>query len=137
MIRRIAPLFVAAALATPAIAQPALPDRPITRAEVVAAVKAKFAMLDANHDGVVTRGEYEAYRARMASGAADEGSGAAAFVHIGGKWFDRSDTKGDGRVTLAEATARPLEMFDMADANRDGVVSVKERQMAMMLMSLK
>ena len=137
MIRPALLAISAVSLASPALAQPALPDRPISRTEISAAVKAKFAQIDTNHDGVVSRAEFEAFRARMASGDVDRGNGAAAFVHIGGHWFERSDANGDGRVTLAEATGRPLEMFDMADTNHDGVVSLQERKLAMMLMSLK
>ena len=59
-----------------------------------------------------------------------------AIAHIGGRWFERADANGDGRVTLDEALARPLQLFDLADIDRDGVVSVKERQVAMALMSL-
>ncbi len=129
-------ILLALVAAAPALAQPALPDRPIPRAEVVAAVRAKFAQLDANRDGAVSAAEFDAYRARKAAGQTDEGQGAAAFVHIGRSWFERSDVDGDGRVTLSEASARPLKMFDTADANGDGTVSVRERQMAMMLMSL-
>ena len=122
-------------VAASALAQPALPDRPIARAEVTAAVKARFAELDANRDGTVSLAEFDAYRARREAGDAG-GAGAAAFVHVGRSFFARADADGDGRMTLAEASARPLRMFDMADADGDGVVSVRERQMAMMLMSL-
>lgn len=130
MIRIASILLLNTALAAPVLAQPALPDRPIARTEVTAAVRAKFAQIDANHDGVVTRAEYEAYRAHMAAGDVDRGGGGAAFVHIGGHWFERADAKGDGRVTLSEATSHPLELFDMADTNHDGVVSLRERKLA-------
>ncbi len=130
-------MLLALAAAAPAFAQPALPDRPITRAEVAAAVKAKFAQLDSNRDGVVSEREYAAYRERKAAGDLPEDVGAAAFVHIGGHWFERSDADGNGRVTLAEATARPMEAFDTADADGNGVVSVRERKLAMMLMNLR
>lgn len=134
---RFALLISALSIAAPALAQPALPDRPIARAEVTAAVKAKFAQIDANRDGGISTAEFDAYRARKAAGQVEPDAGAAAFVHIGGHWFERSDANGDGRVTLAEANAKPLEMFDMADADGDHVVSVRERKLAMMLMSLR
>jgi hypothetical protein len=51
-------------------------------------------------------------------------------------WFDHADAKGDGRVTLAEAEAHPLQLFDMADTNHDGVVDQQERKLATMMMSL-
>lgn len=124
-----------ALLATSALAQTAeqFPDRPIARAEVIAVVKRQFAAMDTNHDGAVTQAEFGAFRAHQSPAPP---SGVDALAHIGGNWFARADANGDGRVTLAEAEARPLQLFDLADVNRDGVVSVKERQVAMALMSL-
>jgi Ca2+-binding EF-hand superfamily protein len=119
-------------VAAPAFAQGAadLPDRPIARTEVIAVVKRQFAAMDANHDGIVTEAEFEAYRAHQVPG---EGG---PFGHVGGHWFEHADAQGNGRVTLAEAEAHPLQLFDMADVNHDGVVSVQERKMATMMMSL-
>ena len=123
------------AFATTVLAQTAeqFPDRPIARAEVIAVVKRQFAAMDANGDGVVTRAEFDRFRAHQPPAPP---SGVDAIAHIGGHWFERADAKGDGRVTLDEALARPLQLFDLADVNRDGVVSIKERQVAMALMSL-
>lgn len=118
--------------AMPAFAQsgPAIPDRPIERSEVIAGVRQQFAAMDSNHDGVVTRDEFAAYRAQQAPGAG------GLFGHVGGHWFDHADVDGRGRVTLAEAEAHPLKMFDMADTNHDGVVDLGERKTALMMMSL-
>lgn len=109
-----------------------LPDRPIRRAEVIAAVKRQFARLDANHDGVVTRAEFDAYRAHQPAPAPGE----TPFEHIGGHWFDHADPNGTGRVTVAMAAQHPLEMFDMADVNHDGTVSVEERRVAQAMSGL-
>lgn len=109
-----------------------LPDRPIQRAEVIAAVKRQFARLDANRDGVVTRGEFEAYRAHQPAAPPGE----SPFEHIGGHWFDHADPNGTGRVTVAMAAQHPLEMFDMADVNHDGTVSVEERRVAQAMSGL-
>ena len=108
-----------------------LPDRPITRAEVIAGLKRQFAAMDANHDGTISRDEFEAYHARQAAGGGDAGL----FAHVGSHWFDKADANGDGRVTPAEAEARPLQLFDMADADHDGTVSLAERKIALMMMS--
>ncbi len=132
MIKRIsAALAVGFLFAIPAFAQGAdpLPDRPILRAEVIGVVRKQFAAMDANHDGIVSNAEFEAYRARQ-----EPGSGGA-FGHVGGHWFEHADAQGNGRVTLAEAEAHPLQMFDMADTNHDGIVDLQERKMAMMMMS--
>ena len=133
MNRSLLAIFVASTVLAGAQASaqgPALPDRPITRREVIAGVQRQFAAMDANHDGIVTRAEYD--RARTASAAPT-----SPFEHVGGHWFEHADAAGDGRVTLAEAEARPLQMFDMADTDHDGVVSLQEQKMAMMMMSLR
>ena len=122
-------LFATILLAATAAAAQGLPDRPIPRAEVIAAVKAQFARIDANRDGVVTRAEFEAYRAKQAAAGGDGNP----FTHVGGHWFDHADPDGTGRVTLTQAEQHPLQLFDMADLNRDGVVSPTEARMAMAL----
>jgi EF hand len=132
MTYRIAAAGVLALLAVaPALAHGGggdLPDRPIARSEVIDGVKQQFAAIDANHDGVVTRDEFDAYRAAQVPDAG------GLFGHVGGHWFDKADAAGNGRVTLAEAEARPLKMFDMADSNHDGIVDLHEQKAAMMMM---
>jgi len=126
MTKTIFTALAALSAATAAQAGLQLGERPITRAEVIATVKKQFAQMDTNHDGSISESEFEAYRevqARMP----DEGRG---LTHIGRSWFERSDTNGDGRISLTEAQGRPLELFDMADANHDGVASVSEQSLA-------
>ena len=132
MIQRLsAACALAFLVAVPAFAQgaEALPDRPIARAEVIGVVRKQFAAMDTNHDGIVSNAEFEAYRSRQEPGAGGP------FGHVGGHWFEHADAAGNGRVTLAEAEAHPLQMFDMADTNHDGVVDQQERKLAMMMMS--
>ncbi|MBY8821936.1 EF-hand domain-containing protein [Sphingomonas colocasiae] len=119
-----------ALFASPTAAQSAiaLGERPIKRAEVVAFVKRQFAQMDVNRDGHVDPREYEAYRA-----AQGDRTGAG-LGYIGRRWFERADANGDGRVTPEEAQARPLQLFDMADANRDGVASLQEQSVASLFM---
>jgi hypothetical protein len=130
--RLLAPVLLAA-IAVPAAAQDlsSLPDRPIARAEVAAAVKRQFQAMDANHDGAISREEFERYRAHQPAA-----TGIAALTHVSSTWFDHVDADGDGRVTLAEASAKPLRLFDLADVNRDGTVSPTEREAAQALLSL-
>jgi Ca2+-binding EF-hand superfamily protein len=105
-----------------------LGERPISRTEVTAFVKQQFATMDSNKDGAVSPSEFQAFRAR------EDLNVPGGLGHIGGRWFEKSDADGDGRVTLAEALERPLQMFDMADLNRDGVASVEEQSMARLLL---
>ena len=126
----------AAVTSTIALAQgqDELPNRPITRSEVRAALDQQFKAMDSNHDGRITPDEFEAYRAKQSAGGT---TGAlAAFAHVGSHWFEKSDANGDGVVTPAEAAARPLKMFDMADSNQDGVISLRERNIALSMMNL-
>lgn len=45
-------------------------------------------------------------------------------------FFAALDANKDGRVTLAEASAKPLAMFDKADTNKDGSVTPEEHRAA-------
>ena len=53
------------------------------------------------------------------------GRGMGAF---GGHLFDMADANKDGRVSLAEAQAAALAHFDKADVNHDGKITPDERQ---------
>jgi Ca2+-binding EF-hand superfamily protein len=126
-----AALFLSAAV--PAIAQN-LPDRSIRRDEVIAAVTKQFAGIDANHDGVVTREEFDRFRASQAGRSA--AASTDPFSHVGAHWFEHADASGTGRVTLSAAEQHPLQLFDMADVNRDGSVSLAEMRAAEAMRSL-
>jgi Ca2+-binding EF-hand superfamily protein len=101
---------------------------------------AMFDRLDANRDGSISRAEFTAAptlrehrqaarsggkgERRMERGRMARGAGG---VGLGGHMFDMADANRDGRVTMAEATAAAFRHFDMADANRDGQVTRDER----------
>jgi len=123
-------LALSAAVAAPAMAQDsiALGERPIRRAEVAAFVDKQFAVMDANRDQKISPAEFETFHARQPPKAR------SGLGHVGGRWFEKTDANSDGKVTLAEARARPLQLFDMADVNRDGTASVNEQSMAMLFM---
>ena len=53
---------------------------------------------------------------------------------FGGHLFEMADANKDGRVSLAEAQAAALEHFDRADLNHDGKLTPEERQQARQLM---
>ena len=101
-----------------------LGERPIARPEVSAFVRKQFAQMDSSRDGRVSPAEFEAYRARQGE-RRQRGLG-----YVGRRWFERTDANVDGNVSLAEAIARPLEMFDMADVDRDGTASIREQSLA-------
>ena len=99
-----------------------------------------FERLDSNRDGAVSRAEWDAASAqreqRMAArdrngdGRPDRRGFRGAGMHgsFGGQMFDMADGNKDGRVTLQEAQAAALRHFDMADSNKDGQVTREERR---------
>ena len=120
---------------------------------------AMFDRLDANHDGVISRQEFMASKPQVreervmimrgpdgAPGAAGmHGMHAMGDMHpmgdmhglhamhmggmaMGGNMFDMADANHDGRVSLAEAQAAALAHFDKADLNHDGKITPDEHQ---------
>jgi hypothetical protein len=115
---------------------------------------AMFDRLDTNHDGMISRGEFMAGRSHareervmiMRDGAGRPGApgmprmpGAPGMpgmmgMHMhgmgmgfGGHLFDMADANHDGRVSLQEAQAAALAHFDRADLNHDGRITPDER----------
>jgi Ca2+-binding EF-hand superfamily protein len=99
---------------------------------------AMFDRLDANHDGVISRQEYLAAKPeirehrvmvmRNSDGQMHDGAGMRMHaMNMGGHMFDLADANHDGRVTLQEMTAAALQHFDMADTNHDGTLTPEER----------
>ncbi|MDQ3144785.1 MAG: EF-hand domain-containing protein [Pseudomonadota bacterium] len=176
-----------AALAVPVIAQPAPPiaqqrpmaDKVMTRADIDTRVRARFARVDANRDGVLTTQEMTTQRgARMAKREARKAQRAARnpdapfnrfdanrdgmisrdeFAQVremraekrsakadqpgakrrmnrkgggmfGGAMLRMADANRDGQVTLQEATSGAARHFDMVDTNRDGSITREERR---------
>ena len=95
---------LAALVALPALAQPGGEDRPVaprTRAQIEAAVQARFARADTNRDGFITR---EEVRARVEARRPDrEGR----LGERRAQMFDRLDSNHDGSLSRAEFDARP------------------------------
>ncbi len=97
-----------------------------------------FAQIDTNNDGSISRSEFEAGRAqrkeRVAQGEPRErGTKEGGGMHrmammIGGRMFESADADKDGRVSLQEAQAGALAHFDKMDANRDGQITREERK---------
>jgi Ca2+-binding EF-hand superfamily protein len=102
---------------------------------------AMFDRLDTNHDGSISRQEFVSAKPEVterrivmihegADGAPGEPGkmrmhGMGMGMH--GRMFETADANHDGRVSLQEMTAAALQRFDMADANHDGTLSPEER----------
>lgn len=116
-----------------------------------------FERLDGDKNGQISKSEWDAHRAAMQTKmeerretagtdgkrvekqvmTMEHGDGGKPMRmmrgHGGGwgeKWFEKADANNDGRVTLAEAKAKPLEHFDKMDVNKDGSLSADERKAA-------
>jgi hypothetical protein len=113
---------------------------------------AVFDKLDTNHDGSISRQEFMAAQqireqrmiimrehAGGTPGAPGE-PGKRMHMHGAGmgmgfgRLFDIADANHDGRVSLAEAQAAALAHFDKADLNHDGRLTPDERRQAHQLM---
>jgi Ca2+-binding EF-hand superfamily protein len=115
-----------------------------------------FDRLDTNHDGVISRQEFMSAHARMherrvvimrnenvMGGPADMGPMRVHMRRMGGeahgmgfaaRLFDMADANHDGRVSLQEAEAAALAHFDRADLNHDGRITPDERAQAHRMM---
>ena len=109
---------------------------------------AMFDRLDANHDGSISRQEYMAAQPQLherrvmimrsmpdAAPGAPAAPGMKMRMHgmgmgFGGRLFDMADSNRDGRVSLAEAQQAALQHFDRADLNHDGTLTREEREQA-------
>jgi Ca2+-binding EF-hand superfamily protein len=94
-------------------------DGRVTRAEFQAARRAMFDRLDRDHDGVVTAGGFGRLR-RFRPHAAEQIDNFVKSI----------DIDHDGRATIAELDRAPLPMFDLLDGNRDGAIDPDERRAA-------
>ncbi len=98
-----------------------------------------FSRADANHDGVVTRAEYQAYRLDL-FGRLDRNGDAmvspADFPRLasaGPKLYRRltqvleeADRNNDGAVSREELNASPMRFFERLDTDHDGKVTAAE-----------
>jgi Ca2+-binding EF-hand superfamily protein len=107
---------------------------------------ALFEKLDANHDGVISRQEFMNGRAQMRENRVivmrDNADGmhpvspmrmhgmvmSRGMMGFGRRLFEMADIDHDGRVSLQEAEAAARARFDHADLNRDGRITPDERQ---------
>lgn len=96
-----------------------------------------FERLDTDKDGAISRSEWDAgrqhreqrivMRREQRAGGAQRTGGMHRMMMLGGRMFEMADANRDGRVSLAEAQAGALQHFDMMDSNRDGRITPDER----------
>lgn len=124
-------LFVTVALGVAFIAAPALAQgfgggqRDQTRAEAQQRADMIFQMIDANHDGVVTRDEAQQAAAQFGSRGGDNGRGGGRMQRMIDEAFGSAQS-----LTLQQFEAQALARFDAQDLNHDGVVTAAEREQA-------
>ncbi len=91
-----------------------------------------FDAMDANHDGTVSKAEFDAFRP---AGRADDGHPHGPGDHHGDHWggphmgrpdLNRLDTDKDGKISLTEFSAPMKDHFDQMDTNHDGSLSGDE-----------
>lgn len=91
-------------------------DGVVTRAEFDASVQARFNAMDTNHDGTLSEAERQAGRAAMRDGHGPGGPGGPGRPPM----MRDPDANHDGVITREEFLAGPTSMFERLDANHDG-----------------
>ena len=127
-------LFFTAALGAAFVSAPVLAQAPggggfmqrdMTRQQAQQRADMMFQMLDANHDGTVTRAEAQQAAAQFSAqrGGDNSGRGAGRIQRMIDQAFGTADS-----VTLQQFEAQSLARFDAQDLNHDGTVTAAERQ---------
>lgn len=115
---------------------------------------AMFDRLDTNHDQYISRQEFLAGQqqvreervfvlrsgppeAMRMGGMGMHGMGGGMHAGFGGHMFEMADANHDGRVSLAEAQSAALAHFDRADLNHDGRLTPEERQQSRQSMRMQ
>jgi hypothetical protein len=119
--------FGAAVVSTPVLAQRFGGGHDQTRAEAQQQADMIFQMMDANHDGVVTKAEAEQALAQFEAsrGSQNGGRGGGRMQRMIDEAFGSAQS-----LTLQQFEAQALARFDAMDLNHDGVVTAAERQQA-------
>ena len=103
-------------------------QRDQTRAEAQQRTDMLFQMLDANHDGTVTRAEADQALAQFQAARGDGDNGGQRGGRLQ-RMIDQAFATSQS-LTLQQFEAQSLARFDAADLNHDGIVTAAERQAA-------
>jgi Ca2+-binding EF-hand superfamily protein len=96
-----------------------------------------FAEVDANHDGKLTREEFQAHQEQLWSEADSNKDGAVTLEEVQQararraekrvtERFQKLDVNHDGRVTQQEAAHMPAKRYARLDVNTDGALTLDE-----------
>jgi hypothetical protein len=114
---------VAALLGTPATAQMRGSDGNMTRAQTEEFARTAIGRFDANADGTISQDELNTAVALMT----EMGAPAAAGHQLKAMFANLAV---DGNVKIDDVVQMQLAAFDAADANRDGILTQRERRAA-------
>lgn len=91
----------------------------------------RFAKMDADHNGQISKDEMKvAHEARGERRGGPDGPGKRHHGRMGMKGGGMMGADKDGVITREAFMARPLAMFEKADANKDGTVTAEEAKAA-------
>lgn len=101
----------------------------VTRTQMRAQVKQVFDMADTNHDGFMSRQEFAVRMGAVVNNAPAGATKAQAqkMLDAANAAFNAVDANHDGKLSLVEASKRPLTAFDKMDANHDGILTLQEK----------
>jgi Ca2+-binding EF-hand superfamily protein len=104
---------------------------------------AMFDRLDTNRDGYISRQEFTSAKPMVEKRVVVMNGGEGMEEHgmkdvrihrmgmrFGGHMFEKADSNNDGKVSIQEATNAAAAHFDSADANHDGTLSPEEMRAA-------
>jgi hypothetical protein len=117
----------AAFMSAPVMAQGFGGGHDQSRAEAQQRADMLFQMLDANHDGTVTRAEAQQAAAQFEAQRGGDNAGRGGWRMQ--RMMDQAFATGDS-LTLQQFEAQALARFDAQDLNHDGTVTAAERQQA-------
>lgn len=110
-------------------------------AKRAARMDSRFKKMDADGDGAISRSEFDTAHAarheKMKTARADgdrdghrkmyRGGHHGMKMKMGGMMFEKADANKDGKVTLAEAKTAAFAHFDKVDTDKNGTVTAQER----------